>query len=380
MKRLITWFWLLNKRLLKKPSFVAILLLVPLVVASFAVASESKSGMLTVAVAAEEKCDIYAQILDRLEEGSGLISIVDAEAEAAREAVKSGSVDAAWVFSDDLEKRFADFADGKISEKSLVTVYQREESVLLQMAREKLLASMYPQLSYSLYSDFVRDKYPALDAEEEELRGYYDAVDAEGYDLFRIVYPEGGEIKTENGYLLSPMRGLLAVLTVIGGLAASMFYLRDEREMRFALVSENKRFVISLIYSLVAVMDIAVASLIALAATGLSVGIGRELLLCLMLALSTVGFCTLLRLIVPKEELIGALIPVVAVAMIALCPIFININVPSWLRMLIPAGGYLAGVYSNGEILCWSVYICATFIASFCVFKLKSLFLHRMKK
>ena len=74
LKTLFRRWLILNKRLLKKPSFVVILLLIPLLVGAMGIASTGEDvGLFTVALAAQDNEDELAQkVISSLTNGSQL--------------------------------------------------------------------------------------------------------------------------------------------------------------------------------------------------------------------------------------------------------------------------------------------------------------------
>ena len=112
-------------------------------------------------------------------------------------------------------------------------------------------------------------------------------------------------------------------------------------------------------------------SLISFSVAGLSASLGRELMLMLIFVFSTVGFCTFLRVLLPRENIFGAVIPIIVILLITLCPIFINVNIPLWLRFLLPPYGYLAGVYSYPVMLPWFIFSCVYYLAAYAAFLLR---------
>ncbi len=368
MSKLFVWLWLINKRLLKKPSFICILAFSLVFVFAFSF-SASDGAMLKVAVASEAPGEpLYKEILSSLENG-GIIGITEMSRDDAIEAVVGGKADAAWIFPSGLDERIGKYVNDVNEDNFVVTVIQREESVLLQISREKLMSALYPHLSMFMYSSFMELRYPEIsDMGTVEFEQYYDSASAEGEEMFRIVTPQGSTVSSDKGILLSPIRGILSVLAVIGGLAVSLYSIRDERDGCFNIVPEKKRFALYVTYNLVAVFDIALVSLAALAISGLAVSFEREILLLSLFVFSAVAFSTFLRIVFAKESVFGVLIPFVAVVSITLCPVFININIPVWLRLLLPTYGYLAGVYSYSAMLQWVGISCLFYIAAYTVF------------
>ena len=57
IRRLLLWYGLLTKRQLKRPAYLALLLLVPLLALAVALSVRQDSGIVTVAVACEDPAD-----------------------------------------------------------------------------------------------------------------------------------------------------------------------------------------------------------------------------------------------------------------------------------------------------------------------------------
>ena len=74
IKNGFTWYLLLTKRLLKKPSFWAVLLLVPVMVFGLGLAAQEESHILRIAVYAEPSSDpLGSRIAEDLEDLDGVV-------------------------------------------------------------------------------------------------------------------------------------------------------------------------------------------------------------------------------------------------------------------------------------------------------------------
>jgi ABC-2 type transport system permease protein len=350
-----------NKRLLKKPSFLAILLIVLILVLLLGAAAKEESGMLTVALAMEDPTDPTANaiVADLLDDG-GLIRFVNGDSpKAAQNLVEQGQADAAWIFPENLAEKIRAFAAFPNERNGFVAVIQREESVFLGLSLEKLNCALYPYLSLALCENYVYSNILTVsDLSQAQLKQYYDAVDAEGEDLFAFVYANGGNpADTENAnYLLSPVRGLLAVMIVLGGLAAAMFYTQDEATGVFDRLPRGKRFLFSVGYPAVAVLDVALAVFAALGLAGLLSSVWYEAAVLLLYVLAAAGFCLGLRLLLPNGRVLAAVTPALVVAMTVLCPIFINSPELPVLQYLLPPHYYLKAVYNPSFLGYMAIY------------------------
>ena len=368
-------FLILTKRLLRKPGFVAILILVPLLVAAMGIISKnSDSGIVTVALSMQDAEDAIARaVVDDLTENHRLINFVlcDTPAEA-HEQVEQGDADAAWIFPADMSSKIHKFTHHMHRNNAFVAVVQREDSVMLRLAHEKLNAALYPHLSRGLYKDYVTAHLTLNGLDEQQLDEYYTEVNADGADVFRLVYAASEQVANDGtNYLLTPLRGLLAIMITLGGLAVAMFYMQDEARGTFDRLLPNRRFAFSLGYHASAVVCVALAALLALFITGFSVGLWREIVAMALYCVIAVGFCMALRLICRDIRLLGALMPVLAVAMIVVCPVFLNIPVPV-AGYLLPPYYYLNAIYDASWLLYMLIYAVIIYTFDYALFRIRA--------
>ena len=194
IRRFFLWYGLLSKRLLRRPGYLAVLLLIPLFALALALFSRQESGVVTVALCLEEPADAAARTTaERLLNAESILRCsAYPDPEAAREAVRSGQADAAWILPADLEKRLDFFA--RYGSGGSITVVEREENVFLMLAREKLYAALYPELSFSVFRNYLVNELGADALPEETLRGAY----AGGFTtdkLIRFASVDGSEIE-----------------------------------------------------------------------------------------------------------------------------------------------------------------------------------------
>ncbi|MBR5343053.1 MAG: hypothetical protein IK149_04060 [Oscillospiraceae bacterium] len=367
-RRFLLWYGLFSKRLLRRPAYLAVLLLVPLFAVALTLFSQQKSGVLTVALALEDPRDPAASAaVERLTRGDSILLCELAESpEAAREAVRSGRADAAWIFSDDFEAALQHFAARGYADA--VTVVEREDNVLLMLSRELLFAAIYPETSFELFSYYVETEIGLEDAEPALLRQYY-ASGTIAEQVVRFETVEGKEADGSGSYLTAPLRGILALLLVLCGMASGLYCYREERSGSFVWLSARKRRWLPLLSHLTAILPAALAALAAMALAGITVEPGREALMLLLYVPATALFCELLRCLCPAEAHYGALIPVLTAAMLVLCPVFLDLNLLGPLRLLLPPTWYLRAVWNGAELLGLLLYTLAllllTALASF---------------
>lgn len=361
MRRVAVWYFLLNKRLFKKYSFLLILCMVPLFVAGMRIASQEESGIARIALCRSNPDDeLSGEIVRQLMEKESILRYVLCETEEeARALVVGYEADAAWIFPEDLEGSLREAALSKHVEP-VVKVVEREDNNLLIFSRKVLNAALYPCFSYEAYKDFVRDDMELAQLSEEELREAYERTLAEG-SLFQMAYLDGEPVEEDN-YLLTPIRGMLALWLVLCGLAGSMYYIQDEQRGTFSRMTVWHRLWTAFGMHAVLLSDAVIVLLVSCAAAGVFTVWGKELLCALLFACSTAVFCNLLRIICGTTVRLGSSIPFLLIGMMILCPVFINIRRFKAVQYLMPPFYYLKSIHSTYYLYGMFVYTGVLFI------------------
>lgn len=351
--KLILWFGLLTKRLYKKITFLAILLLIPALVLGYSATAGEDSGMMTVALAQRGQDTLAEELIASFDDSSQLIRYVVCEsAREAEDLVRGGKVDMAWIFMDGLEARLEAFLAQPSEKNAMVDVLLREDDVTLRLAREKLSGVLYRQLSQRLYIAFVRENVPELAVlSDAELMEHYRTRDITD-DLFAFdeTDPSMANVQTVH-YLTAPVRGLLAVVIVLCGLATAMYYIQDSRRGTFAWVSARRKPAVELGCQLVSLVNVTAVVLIALALAGHTGDLLRELVTALLYCLCCASFCMLLRRLCGSVRILGTLLPLLMVVMLVVCPVFFDFGVLRSAQYLFPPTYYINAIYNTKYLL-----------------------------
>ena len=337
--QVLKWAYFLFKRLCKKISFLFILFLIPLLVVAFGFLAEGDSGVLSVALAQQgEGDDLSSSILQTLRAERGLVRFLSCDSpQTAEEWVRSGRVNAAWIFSDRLEDRVVELFSSSDAEP-LVTVLERESTVPLRLVSEKLSGALFEACSRRAFLNYVRRNSPdAAALSDEDLLQYYENAFTSANQLFVFADTEGGMSRAEGGnYLTTPLRGLLSVVVVICAFASAMYYVQDRERGLFSLLPEGRMPYVELGYHFVSVFPVALACFVALRLSGLTGFWLREVVITLLYSLCVAVFACFMRSLCGSVSSLGAVLPVVAVGMIALCPVFFDWTEWALLRRLFP--------------------------------------------
>ena len=358
MKRAVLWYGLLTKRLFRKPAFLILLLCVPLLAGAMTLVASQDKSFVTVALVCATEDPAARRSADRLLNSDSLVRCTEYASEAdARAAVTGGQADAAWIFGDDTSDALQRFVSGR-GTRGAVRVIEREETVFLRLAREQLAAAIYPEASYMLFRTYLVERLGApADASDDFFDSYYETP---LYDGPIIVFErdDGSAVTSSVDYLVVPVRGLLALLMVLTGLASAMFLNVEERRECFLRLGRGSRRFLPLLYHLTALLPMALAVLIALRLSGLLGAWPAELGRILLYCASAAVFSELLRKLCRSQALLGALIPVLMALMLALCPVFLDLQILEPVRRLLPPYYYLNAIRSSRFVWQLAVYTC----------------------
>ena len=363
MKRVgpLRWWRLLNKRLLKRPGFWAILLAVPLLVLALSLAATRTGGIIRIAVGLETPEDPAAQeAAERLFSSPSVLELVRCtDADEARTLVSTGRADGAWIFPSDFSSRLEKAATGE--DVQLVSVMEQEDNVLLRLSREKLFAALYPELIRYVYQDFVRTELGG--DSQEEIDRYYGLVQRNNL-FIEFVNSDGSRaLPAESSILVTPMRGILAVLILVGAMVSAMYY-AQEREA-FVWLKRGKRMLMPCFCHMILILDLCIPVAAALWLSGLITHWPREILLLLLYALACAGFAEVLRGLLGTAGRLGVALPLVLLAGLALCPVFLNVHRLPAIQILLPPFFYLNGVRSDRFLEYLAVYAVVSWILGF---------------
>lgn len=354
--KLLLWFAMLSKRLYKKPTFLVIMVLIPVLVLGYTSISGGESGVITVGLASQEADPITQEVFTSLQGSSELISFqVYSDPQEAETLLQGGKLDAVWIFPGKMAEKIEKFTQQPTSANSFITVLEREDNISLMLAREKLNGTVYQYVAQRVYVHFLRDLAPELDhLSDEQLLEYYHATNLSA-DLFDFEGASGSQ--TEGGYLLSPLRGLLGTLILLCSLATAMFYIQDLENGTFAWVSQRWQFLPELGCQLTSSLHIAAISLICLALCGLAGNFWIELAVLLLYSFCCGVFAMALRQLCGSVKLLGALLPLVIVVVLVICPIFFDLGVLRQLQLLLPPTYYINAIYNARYLLYMAGYI-----------------------
>ena len=355
------WCYLLNKRLYRKPIFLALLLLIPLLTFGYTSISREDSGIMTVALAQQDNSDALAgQIIADLMESSQLIRFRRCNTpQEAQELVSYGKADSAWIFDGDLQNKICAFVEKPTAKNAFIQVIEREESVILLLTREKLSGLVFTYVSPEIYLQYIEKNVPELSSvPRQTLLAHYNSVALDG-SLFS--FATRGEAPKAHNYLLTPVRGMLGIITMLCGMTAAMFYTEDRKQGLFSRIALKYLPGAEFVCQLIAVGNIALAATLSLWLSGLAGNFLTELALLILYVPCVSLFSMVLRRIFRGIRALGVLTPLLIVITLCACPVFLDLAPLRTLGLLLPPTYFIRGAYDTVYIFYMTCHcaICA---------------------
>ena len=375
--KVFTWYILLNKRLLKRYSFILMLVLLPLLLFGLKSVSKEESGILHIALVLEENSYINNEIKKELTDKESIILIKEERnKDEALSMIKSGKFDAVWILPKNIEEKINKYLS---KGDYLIEVYEKENSTILNLAREKLYKAVNPFISYQVYEKYMHKflSYNELNDGEKkaidtDLKKYYNKQDIDK-NLLKFAYIDGDEYvekQDKKTYLLSPVRGLVAMWLVLCAMAVNIYFLQDEKSGLFVWIDRKSRWLFSLAYQFAIMFNLALFSALILWLMKMGEGGLRQLLAMGLLLVSAIAFTSLLRLVFRNMNILISFIPIMLLYLLISAPIFIDIGYKG-IQGLSPIYYYLNLVYDISYLLPYTLYTGLCLLIGFAIFKFK---------
>ena len=336
-------YFLMLKRLIKKKSYIIMLLMLPLFVVFLNMIAAIDSSALRVGVVADEENEIAAQLLA---DDGNIKYLSYADEEEAKRAVESELITEAWIFDDDITGTFEKFAKNEKLNPPVTQVIA-EENMIHMLLREVLSSKLYAGFSKEIYKDYMQKSFDL--SKEKAKQAYVESLVAvENYSLsqplFQMGYIDGAKEQSDS-FVLMPLRGILGLLLFLCAVSTSMYYLEDEECGIFIWWKSRVGFLRDFLYYFIAIVLPSLLVLACLKCGGVFTSLGRELILLFLYDVAVVLFSMILRKLFPSVKKISTLIPILILLSAVLTPVFVDIKAAGVLRNFVPLYYYLYGVH-----------------------------------
>lgn len=351
MKRMGMWLLLMTKRLMKKPSFVIILVLLPVILIMYRFIIRQDSGTLRACLYVPEGSDSFTWAVAEglVKDDSTAVFYLAPTEEDLYSDVIAGRAEAGYVFPKDLNQRLL-----KQNWSGAIKMVVSDTSQFAAFVNEIVTVELFEQMSEDLLADYLVNR-SGIEFNETELRAFIrenlskqdergDVIELHYRDFYTNEEIEAKEVLEEN-YLTKPIRGTVALFVMLAGFAGLVFWFQDNAEGRFKVMSYEKRPVINYGSLLLPTLLAGTVGLVCILIAGLSINVFAEIGLMLLYCIFVTGVCEMIRMIVPSVNAICAVIPIFAIASYLCCPIILDLKktvpVVVYLRKILPPDYYL---------------------------------------
>ena len=349
-------FLIVTKRQLKRPAFWFILALFPCFTVLFAGAGGKAESSIRVALSTPGEDSFSADLVTKLLKREGLIhfTFYESEAELYRQ-VATGAAECGYVFREDLLERLNDGHKNR-----LVDLVVSPDTTMDKIINEVIYSELFEEYSLHLLLDYLRHRsvfsksvfYGGGKGLISDL-----TLSAKATALYRRHMSDGSTFSFTyvNGIddyraqapslLLSPIRGLTALLLVMGGFCGALNYYNDLEHHVLDHRGPKDRVRFLLLSVMIPVLLLILPGLLCLWFSGNFTLLPSELAGLLLLTILVTLSVSLLTRLIPKKLYFCSLIPVLLIGSLVFSPVFLDISryLPALriLRYFFPATYYL---------------------------------------
>jgi len=355
MRTYFIWFRLLMKRALKKPVFLLFLLFLPLMSFMIDRLGQGESTGMTVGLMSEideqrgtEEERMQREFLSVLGEQEGILQFRLYEEEGKmRQDVEKGELDCGVFVRADLWEGLDTGAW-----QDTIILYAAPSSGMTEIVKEKIASAVFRLYSEKRYIDYVAQSKAFAAAEEtgarEDIvsfaRAAYETHLLDGSTFAFQYHGNSGDLSGAIPEAMTGtappfrLRGILAVCIFLSGLCGLLTDWKDREEKRFVrfappILTTMVNIWIPTIYtSITALFSLFLTGQTVLTAKGdlgvaaaFPTGIGKETGALIFYQFLIVLYCSIIRVVLKKRETIAAAVPLLTLASIVCCPVWIRL-------------------------------------------------------
>ena len=337
MRKYLFWFYLMMKRIIKKPAYVLLLIALPIlsvIMIKMEQSGDDSTGI-TVGILFEKEGEWNQRFFSFLSEQDSVIRFQEYEKSASLlRDIEKGELDCGVVVPMDIRERLmSDMWQGSL------TIYKTSSTSVTEIVKEKIAATVFTFYSEESYVNYVESSDAFIEAAEsgdrtaEIIKFAKEAYETHLTDGSTFAFQYHGESYDNNteeqvtdtanpGFRL---KGVLAVCIFLSGLCGLLTDWNDRRERRF--VRMTPEWVTTAVNIWIPTVYTSAISLLSLLLAGQLTGIGKELFHLIFYQFLIVVYCSIIRVIIRKQEQLAAAIPILTLASIVCCPVWIRLAV-----------------------------------------------------
>lgn len=329
MKKYFICFSLMMKRMLKRPAFLVLLIMIPFIAIGMSRLEQGEKNNVIIGIVTENNAEAAWQedFWKLLQEQDGLLEFCKYDnSELLIQAIEKEELDCGFVLPENFMKKVLE-NDWRES----VILYESSTSTMTEFAKERIACAVFIIYSEDSYVNYIGKAEAFAEAEEKGVgREAIVTFAKEAYqshlvDGSTFAFEYQGETNQNPAIQEEqfPVRGILAVCIFLSGMCGLLLDWNDRQEKRFVLVSPA--WMTTMVNVWVPTIYTSFMSLIALGLLGELDHIGKEIMSLLTYQFLIVMYCSIIRLILRRQETIAVAIPILTLASIVCCPVFIRL-------------------------------------------------------
>lgn len=369
MRQWCTYFYLFTKRLFQKPIYLFVLLLLPCFSYFYSQSTINQDNSLKVALYIDGEDELAKSIIKDLMVVDSQITFYEVtDYETLTQDVITRKAECAYIFPDDLTELL-----NKRKKKDIITVLHAPSSILMPLSNEIVFASLFRHYAKNIMLDFALD-YEAFDSYDAEAMSNELLASYEHYMTEEIPYEMkytilGKEVAIESSnetLIISPIRGIFAVLMFLTSLFSVVDWFKDQKKQIFLAVSYNKKPYVSILSIFVPTIFCGIFGQISLLLSHTYTNVLRETLYVLAYLVFVVGFSYLIKSFFRNGFSFSGIIPVFTMGSLIFAPVFFDFSslLPIFRilkHLFLPTyflnSFFVSGYYALFMFLCGSLFL-----------------------
>lgn len=324
MKLWKTWFLLFLKRFLKSPAFCIVLCLPVLISILYTGMSHAEEKPIKIGLVWQEESELSQEAGTYLTQREGAFQYKRyLEEKELVQAVKSREIECGYIFPVDLELRL-----DKQEMKKSIRCIESPATIFSKVTDETVFSAVFRQYSKKMAVNYAIKNDASKIAEAEIVAESFERNIRNG-ETFSFQYEtlEGEPIeKNGMGILLSPIRGMGAVLILIGAMMGAMRWSRDKKRGLFVAMTPEFRINSVFLSVLAPAFLLGVSVLIAIFIAEENWQGLKEFYYLIIYLIAVAGFSAIACYLGRKEENLCSLLPILTLGSFLFCPIFFRIS------------------------------------------------------
>lgn len=354
MKRYLFWLYLMMKRMIKKPAYLLFLVCMPVLSVIMIRLERNGDENTGIAVGILFENETQKEIPEEDEEWNrNLFSFLSKQESVIRfriyennssfmRDIEKGELDCGVMLPVDIRGRLmTDTWQGAL------TIYKTSSTGMTGIVKERIAAALFTFYSEESYVNYIRNTSAfSMSGENEELRAEITEFAKEAYETHLAdgstfdfqyhgeSYNDGVKERTADTAIPGfRLKGVLAVCIFLSGLCGLLTDWNDRKERRFVRMAPDWVTTMVNVWSptiytsVITLFSLLLTGQLTEAGGGVFAGIGKELCYLVFYQFLIVVYCSIIRLIIRKQEMAAAAIPILTLASIVCCPVWIRLAV-----------------------------------------------------